>query len=64
MIRCSYCEQALVCKHCNRPYQARGAEAHVAVYQPDMEVHCPMCEQVLVCKQCGFVYGGEGEEDE
>jgi hypothetical protein len=62
-MKCSFCEQPLVCKSCGRPVLPRSREGHVAVYQPDMEVSCPECQEVLVCKACGYVYG-EGEEQE
>jgi len=62
-MKCSSCEQLLICKSCERPFQPRSAEAHMAAYQPDMEVICPECEEVLVCKACGYVFG-EVQEDE
>jgi hypothetical protein len=62
-MKCSFCEAALVCKACNRPFRARGAETLIAAYQPDMQVICPDCQQLLVCKTCGFAYG-EQENDE
>lgn len=63
MIKCSFCEQALQCNHCGKPFRPRRGETHVGVYQPDMEVSCPECQHKLVCKACGFVYGGEEEDD-
>jgi hypothetical protein len=60
MIKCSFCEQPLVCKACHRPFRPRQGETHVGTYQPDMEVSCPECQRVLACEACGFVYG-EGE---
>ena len=63
-MKCSFCEAALVCKACNRPFRPRGAETLLAAYQPDVHVACPECHQVLVCKSCGFVYGEEVEEKE
>jgi hypothetical protein len=62
-VKCSFCEQPLVCKACNRPFRARAAEALTAVYQPEMIVVCPECQKTLVCKACGFAYGEEEEED-
>jgi hypothetical protein len=64
MVRCSFCDQPLACKACNRPFHAPSAEPHLAVYQPDMHVACPECHQLLVCKLCGYVYGEEGEDTE
>jgi hypothetical protein len=61
-MKCSFCEQALVCKSCGKPFQPRRAATHVAAYQPDMEVSCPECQEVLVCKVCGYVYGEQTEE--
>jgi len=63
MIKCSFCEQPLVCKHCRSPFQPRSGEAHVGIFQPDTEIACPECLKVLTCKACGFAYGepeGEG----
>lgn len=63
-MKCSFCEQPLVCKFCNSPVQPRRGETHLAIYQPDMEVQCPACQKVLTCKACGFVYGeSEGDEE-
>lgn len=62
-MKCSFCEQPLICKSCGRPFHPRGSEGHVAVYQPDMIVYCPECKAMLVCKSCGYAYGEE-EEDE
>ncbi len=64
MLKCSFCDQALLCKTCGKPFRPRRSETHVAVYQPDMEIFCPECEHQLVCKACGFVYGGEEDDDE
>ena len=63
MLKCSFCEEPLVCASCKKPMRPRGSEAHAAVYQPDMEVLCPECQQVLVCRACGFVYGEPGGEE-
>ena len=63
MIKCSFCEQALVCKACRRPFRPRSGETHVGVYQPDMEIRCPECQKVLVCNTCGFAYGAEEDRD-
>jgi hypothetical protein len=62
MIKCSFCEQPLVCKHCRTPFRPRSGSAHVGVFQPDMEVDCPACQKVLVCQLCGFAYGEPDEE--
>jgi hypothetical protein len=64
MIKCSFCEQPLICKACGRAFQPRRGEAHVAVYQPDMAISCPECQKQLVCKACGFVYGEDEETAE
>ncbi len=56
-MKCSFCEQPLVCKSCGRPFHPPKGETHVAVYQPDTEVSCPQCQQVLACRACGYVYG-------
>jgi hypothetical protein len=64
MIKCSFCEQPLVCKSCSQPVHPRRGDTHLGLYQPDMEVSCPECQKLLVCKQCGFTYGGEETEGE
>ena len=64
MIKCSFCEQPLICANCRKPYHPRSGEAHVAVFQPDMHIACPECQRVLTCKACGFVYGQAEEEEE
>ena len=61
MIKCSFCEQALVCKACGRPFRPRQGETYTAVYQPDMAISCPECQTLLVCKACGYAYGEEKE---
>ena len=63
IMKCSFCEQPLLCKACGQPFRPPSAEAHVAVYQRDMAIPCPLCQELLICKACGFVYGEE-EEDE
>lgn len=62
MIKCSFCEQPLVCKVCSRPFQPRRSETHVAVYQPDVAVLCAECQKPLVCRVCGFAYGQDEDE--
>lgn len=62
-MKCSFCEQALVCKSCDKPFHPTKAETHLGAFQPDTEVSCPECQAVLVCKACGYRYGGE-EDDE
>jgi hypothetical protein len=62
MIKCSFCEQPLVCKACGKAFQPRSGETHLGVYQPDVAVSCPECQKPLVCKACGFVYGETEEE--
>jgi hypothetical protein len=67
-MKCSFCEQTLVCKACRRPFQPRRGETHLGAYQPDMQVSCPECQKVLACAQCGYVYGdpedtGKAERD-
>ena len=63
MMKCSFCEQMLVCKACHRPFRPRSGEVHVGVYQPDLEIRCPECQKVLVCNGCGFAYGTEDDRD-
>jgi len=63
MMKCSFCEQALVCKSCGQPFRPRQGETHVGVYQPDVAVSCPECQKLLICKACGYAYGEE-EKDE
>jgi hypothetical protein len=63
-MKCSFCEQPLICKHCKHPFQPHQAETVVAAYQPDMQVACPACHKLLICKSCGFVYGEEEESEE
>jgi len=62
-MKCSFCEEVLVCKFCDKPFRPRQGETLVAAYQPDMAINCPECQRTLACRWCGFVYGGE-EEDE
>jgi rubredoxin len=64
-MKCSFCEQPLVCKSCRRPFHPRKGETHLGAYQPDTQVACPECQKVLTCAACGYVYGeDEGKEDE
>ena len=66
-MKCSFCEQPLVCQACQRPFQPRDPATYTAVFQPDTEVPCPECHQKLTCLACGFVYGepsGDDDEDE
>jgi hypothetical protein len=67
-MKCSFCEQPLVCKYCRRAFHAHSEQAHVGVFQPDTQVACPECQKVLTCAACGFVYGETGgdsdEEDQ
>jgi DNA-directed RNA polymerase subunit RPC12/RpoP len=63
MIKCSFCEQPLLCKTCGKPFRAHRGDTHVAVYQPDMEVACPECQHRLVCKSCGYVYGDDDDSE-
>jgi hypothetical protein len=64
MIKCSFCEQTLVCKACHKPFHPRRGETHVGVYQPDMAIACPECQKTLVCQACGYSYGREEESEE
>jgi hypothetical protein len=64
MLKCSFCEQPLVCKACHRPFQPRSGETHLGLYQPDMAVSCPECQKPLVCKVCGFAFGGDEADRE
>jgi hypothetical protein len=64
MIKCSFCEQPLVCRECHRPVRPTQGATHLGIYQPDMAVNCPECKQPLACRHCGFVYGSdENDED-
>jgi hypothetical protein len=62
-MKCSFCEQPLVCKNCQQPFRPRRGETHVAAYQPDMQVNCPECQKPLICRVCGFVFGEEEEAE-
>ena len=62
-MKCSFCENPLVCRHCSKPFHPRSGEAHLATFQSDMEVSCPECQHVLSCKVCGFVFGSDQEDD-
>jgi rubredoxin len=62
-MKCSFCEQPLVCKSCGQPFRPNQSETHLGAYQPDMEIACPECQHVLTCKMCGYVYGEDQEED-
>lgn len=61
-MKCSFCEQLLICKHCDKPFHPKKSETYAGVYQPDTEVDCPECHKVLACRGCGFVYGGEQDD--
>jgi hypothetical protein len=63
-MKCSFCEQPLVCKTCGKAFVPRRAETHQGTFQPDTQVSCPECQKVLVCKACGFVYGEEEKDEE
>jgi hypothetical protein len=62
-MKCSFCEQTLVCKYCRLPFQPRKGETHLGAYQPDTQVACPECQKVLTCAACGFVYGEDLSEE-
>ena len=62
-MKCSFCEQLLVCKSCKKAFQPHQAEALMATYQPDMQVMCPECHELLTCKSCGYVYGEDEDEE-
>ena len=62
-MKCSFCEQPLVCKSCGKAFQPKQGETHLGAYQPDMEISCPECQHVLACKSCGYVYGEDQDED-
>ena len=61
-MKCSFCEQPLVCQACRHPFHPRRGETHMAAFQPDMQVNCPECQQPLVCKACGYGYGQEEDK--
>ncbi|MCC6418042.1 MAG: hypothetical protein IT429_07300 [Gemmataceae bacterium] len=61
-MKCSFCEQPLVCKSCRRPFHARTSESHLGVFQADTQVLCPECQKVLACTACGYVYSGPADE--
>lgn len=63
-MKCSFCEQPLVCKNCDKPFHPKRSETHEGAFQPDTEVSCPECKKTLVCRACGFVFGQDQEEDE
>ena len=66
-VRCSFCEQPLLCKACNRPFVPRDLDTHRALYQPEYLVVCPDCHEptrirhttlddgkrIRVCQHCG-----------
>ena len=62
-MKCSFCEQPLVCKACRQPFRPASGESHFAIYQPDVEVLCPSCQNVLTCLACDYVYGETDEEE-
>jgi hypothetical protein len=64
MIKCSFCEQTLVCKMCKKLFRPRRGETYVGVFQPDMAISCPECQKTLVCQACGYSYGKEEESEE
>ncbi|MCI0458130.1 MAG: hypothetical protein L0Z62_14295 [Gemmataceae bacterium] len=63
-MKCSFCEQPLVCQSCRRPFHPRSSEAHLGAFQPDTQVACPECQKVLICAACGFVYGETSDSEE
>jgi hypothetical protein len=63
-MKCSFCEQPLVCKACSQPFRPREANVLTAAYQAEVQVLCPECQKLLACKVCGFVYGEEDEGEE
>ena len=63
-MKCSFCEQPLVCKSCGHAFHAKRGETHVGVYQADVAVSCPECQKLLVCKACGYAYGETEESAE
>ncbi len=63
-MKCSFCEQPLVCKECGKPFHPRSSEAHVGAYQPDTALACPECQKQLVCQACGFIYAPEDADDD
>lgn len=63
-MKCSFCEQTLICKACSRPFHPRSHLVHLGAFQPDVVVSCPECQHTLQCKACGFVYGGEEDREE
>ncbi len=62
-MKCSFCEQPLVCQACKQPVRPRREGTHVGLYQPDMAIYCPECQKLLVCKVCGFAYGEDENEE-
>lgn len=62
-MKCSFCEEPLVCKNCRHPFQPKSGEAHAGIYQPDMQVFCPECQTVLACAACGYVFGEDEPRD-
>ncbi len=62
-MKCSFCEQVLVCKACRQPVPSTRSETLLGLYQPDSTVTCPQCHKVLVCKVCGFVYSQEDKDE-
>jgi hypothetical protein len=63
-MRCSFCEQELVCAACGKAFVPPDPATHQALYQPEYLVVCPACQEPLVCKACGFAYGSEEEEED
>jgi hypothetical protein len=63
-MKCSFCEQPLVCKTCNQSFRPKTGDTHLDAFEPGTKVLCPECQAVLVCKGCGYRYGGEEEEIE
>jgi len=64
MIKCSFCENQLVCKSCSKPVHPPTDSAHLSIYQPDVSVACPECHKLLVCKTCGYVYAEQDDKEE
>ncbi|HZU38280.1 MAG TPA: hypothetical protein VFA18_20315 [Gemmataceae bacterium] len=64
MMKCSFCEQPLVCNTCGKPFQPRRGETHLGVYQADTAVSCPECHALLVCRGCGYAYGEDEQKEE
>ena len=60
-MKCTSCEQPLVCAECGKAFRAPDESVYRATHEPESAVTCPVCEAPLVCRLCGYAYSGEAD---